>query len=577
MRELSEQAKVAQAIRTAIKADGYVCKATSSSASMMTAVDVTLPDMHPDTVAAYTVQFEPHEYGTFDGMTDCQGSKNRDFKGPQVKYLSIGASHSAELQDPVWEAIRTEAHGTDDDGRAIPENYAEAYNYRIGNEFAGSILLRKLHAGSDSPDYLGDEFWEQYGQQPRAKPERTAAPRNTSGTAEIQKHYHEKRQRNIYLVVPPVRVDRSEYIRLRDEAKLLGGWYSRAWQGTPAGYAFATEEAAEQFRTEQYEGVEVAPSAPTPKPGQGAKFRALADTMQLKIEAAFSDRLENTPKRMAQGARARLEGRRLERTQCVLRALAELHDKGAVPEELAGIRNKANVYDCMGAKLTNVPNGFHSYHTDSNEPRDEDPTTLALWALLSPPDPEAVKAEQIAQKVRDLKFSNIPGYFPTPNVVIEVMLSLAEVEAHHRVLEPSLGHGAIADHVQPLCAEVEGFEINPSLAEICELKGYLLKQADFMQCDTGRPDTLYDRVLMNPPFENLQDCAHVMRALSWLNPGGRLVAVMSPAWQYRTDKKAEAFRRWAEAVGAEWHPLPEGSFRASGTSVSTGVLVVGCE
>ncbi len=65
-----------------------------------------------------------------------------------------------------------------------------------------------------------------------------------------------------------------------------------------------------------------------------------------------------------------------------------------------------------------------------------------------------------------------------------------------------------------------------------------------------------------------------MRAYEhWLAPGGRLVAVMSQAFTYHQQRKAEAFRELVEQVGT-WEHLPAGSFKESGTGVAAVIVVL---
>jgi hypothetical protein len=45
--------------------------------------------------------------------------------------------------------------------------------------------------------------------------------------------------------------------------------------------------------------------------------------------------------------------------------------------------------------------------------------------------------------------------------------------------------------------------------------------------------------VMNPPFANFQDIAHVRAAFNLLEPGGRSVAVMGEGVFFRQDRKAE--------------------------------------
>lgn len=83
-----------------------------------------------------------------------------------------------------------------------------------------------------------------------------------------------------------------------------------------------------------------------------------------------------------------------------------------------------------------------------------------------------------------------------------------------------------------------------------------------------------DRVVMNPPFSAGQDMAHVTRAFELLNPGGRLVSIMSPHWTFAADKRSIAFRAWQSGLGGDWTALPQGAFSGSGTGVSSGILVL---
>lgn len=83
---------------------------------------------------------------------------------------------------------------------------------------------------------------------------------------------------------------------------------------------------------------------------------------------------------------------------------------------------------------------------------------------------------------------------------------------------------------------------------------------------------LFDVVLMNPPFSKAQDIAHVRHAFDHLKDGGQLVAITSPGWTFRTDKKHAEFSAWTRKVGATKYELPAGTFKASGTNVSTVVI-----
>jgi 16S rRNA G1207 methylase RsmC len=157
---------------------------------------------------------------------------------------------------------------------------------------------------------------------------------------------------------------------------------------------------------------------------------------------------------------------------------------------------------------------------------------------------------------------------PTPRPVINRMLELVQLKGTERVLEPSCGKGDILDAIteQFPDADVTGIEINRSLQEILEAKGYQIAYEDFLE-HQGQ----YDCVVMNPPFEDGQEINHVRHAFSLLAPGGRLVSVMSEGPFFRSDSKSIAFRAWLDEVGAETESLPQNAFRGSDAFRETGV------
>src|SRR5690606_23999821 len=89
----------------------------------------------------------------------------------------------------------------------------------------------------------------------------------------------------------------------------------------------------------------------------------------------------------------------------------------------------------------------------------------------------------------------------------------------------------------------------------------------------------YDLVAMNPPFsvegDKLAYVTHILHALERLAPGGVLVAITPPSWQYRSDRRSRAFQEIVEACGGAWEALPAGAFAGSGTGVQTGILRIG--
>ncbi len=98
-------------------------------------------------------------------------------------------------------------------------------------------------------------------------------------------------------------------------------------------------------------------------------------------------------------------------------------------------------------------------------------------------------------------------------------------------------------------------------------------QADFL---AYQPESLYNRIVMNPPFENLADVDHVRHAYELLADGGILVAIMSASPFQRNDYKAQEFRVWLKRMNGETEELPDGSFLESdrSTGVATRLVVI---
>lgn len=403
----------------------------------------------------------------------------------------------------------------------------------------------------------------------------TAAP-VAAIAANIERHTHDKKGFEMFIVTMGDRVEREEYNRLLALAKESRGWWSRKWGRTPSGFAFKSEEAAIAFaahlggETVAEVGAQTQPIA-EPNSGTADKLRALADGLQGEIDSKLGERLANTPKRQRDAQNARIDGYRLQRTQTALRALADRHEAGTVPAELRGVTTKKAVFDLARSEVT-YSGGYYDGGRDTDKPALSTPAALALWSLLEPKSAAQRAADDLRGKIQALQFANIPGYFPTPAAIVSDMIEAARLPARCSILEPEAGSGAILDAVCDLPNECELviFERHGGLCEILKLKGYTIAGRDFMESEPFK----VDRVLMNPPFENGQDIAHVRRAFDHLAPGGRLVAIMSPGPFYRQDAKATAFRQWFEDLGGERIDIAAGAFKESGTGVASVMVII---
>lgn len=166
--------------------------------------------------------------------------------------------------------------------------------------------------------------------------------------------------------------------------------------------------------------------------------------------------------------------------------------------------------------------------------------------------------------------------FFTPASIASLVAETAQIEPGHSVLEPSAGNGALAEAARLYSGpcSVTCIEIDPVLADGLAFKGFSTITGDFLGI-TPPLDiaSRFDRIVMNPPFTGGQDIAHVMHALEFVKPGGRLVAIMAAGIHTNSSKAHRAFRELIE-MGGTIRDLPEAAFRESGTDVRTVMVVL---
>lgn len=174
--------------------------------------------------------------------------------------------------------------------------------------------------------------------------------------------------------------------------------------------------------------------------------------------------------------------------------------------------------------------------------------------------------------------------FYTPAPLADRVAAAAKLKHGVRVLEPSVGTGALvlaAARVAALRFDV--VDIDEAMPERmgairakiedsgCE--HLTVRLGDFL---TFGVEAVFDAVLMNPPFQGGQDMAHVTHAWSFLKPGGVLVAIMGAGpsgFRDASTKAAVAFRALvASAKSSEVTEIPRGTFED--TDVATVMLVL---
>lgn len=154
--------------------------------------------------------------------------------------------------------------------------------------------------------------------------------------------------------------------------------------------------------------------------------------------------------------------------------------------------------------------------------------------------------------------------FYTPDEVAAEVVLLADVSGR-TVLEPSAGDGSLVKQCLFYGAEsVHCVELEPSckdsLLRLSKPKQRVTVDiGDFMEFQSS---IRYARVVMNPPFTKGQYHKHIRKALSFLNPGGYLFAIVPDnGCKYIEEMGAETLRRFTNK-----------EFKESGTDVSTRLI-----
>jgi len=177
-----------------------------------------------------------------------------------------------------------------------------------------------------------------------------------------------------------------------------------------------------------------------------------------------------------------------------------------------------------------------------------------------------------------------PQLFPTPAPLAARMVAAADIQSGMRVLEPSAGTGSLLEAIVNVAgaadavgkaASVVAVEINATLANALRVRRHLAELvicSDFLSIKAGEVYARievgrFDRVVMNPPFERGADIEHIRHALTFLAPGGRLVALCADG-----PGRGEAFEPLIAERGGRYMPLGEVGFE--GTKVRVAMVVI---
>lgn len=179
------------------------------------------------------------------------------------------------------------------------------------------------------------------------------------------------------------------------------------------------------------------------------------------------------------------------------------------------------------------------------------------------PKNEKLEEAKAIAKSGPIEVVAVEQLFPTPIDLANKMADFAEIEPGMAILEPSAGTGVLIDAALAHGGEVTAVEWNVRLASRLKAKYANVHTADFLELngELGK----FDRVLMNPPFQNGADIKHIKHAIEKLKPGGVLVAICA---------NGPRQQRELQPIAEHWEDLPAGTFKNAGTGVNTAMLVI---
>lgn len=420
---------------------------------------------------------------------------------------------------------------------------------------------------------------------------------------QIERRYHKRRAAWVYAVTFAEPLSGSKFKTQETRAKRCGGWYSREYRPEfqRGAFLFLSMRDADRFANDYRPAVprtvrESVPAAvPQPSPAgflddrepvrpsaretllhaMAQKLETLADGMQATIDHKTRPMTQNwTRKRGAEYASRMHDGENLQRCQQALRVLAKHWQAGTIPDGLRHLSAKSHVMPLVSEYRERENGrpfvGDERYHNNTDAAKqlrdliaqDRNPGTAAEREALA-------KRKAIETAENRLRHCDSPGFFPTKPAFADKVIEAAELPQSPPddffILEPSAGIGSLCDaivrHSGALAEVIDTVEVYNSAAEVVELKGFgPTVCTDFLTIDPDQWGRSYDCIVMNPPFEQLQDIEHLQHAFRFLKPGGRLVAIMSDGSFYSTTRnKVRDFGDWLESLGAWFVPADDGN------------------
>lgn len=208
----------------------------------------------------------------------------------------------------------------------------------------------------------------------------------------------------------------------------------------------------------------------------------------------------------------------------------------------------------LGLSIKMFKNGNAHVHFDKRALQVVNDGLAEFYGDVLPDAHDKGEKPQSTAVAKDLQF------YRTPKPVVDRVIESVYLPNGAVVLEPSCGDGAILDGLRKAGYKCSGIEYHAGRALVARAKGHSVLVANFL--DTA-PDPVYDAVIMNPPFYGKHYLKHIEHAMKFIKPGGVLVSILPASAWYEH-----------KLIKGQWHDLPIGSFRESGTNVNTGFVII---
>ena len=193
------------------------------------------------------------------------------------------------------------------------------------------------------------------------------------------------------------------------------------------------------------------------------------------------------------------------------------------------------------------------------------------------PNPHSQPFEAMRETLRaGIHVVCAPQLFPTSPDKAAYMVELLDPKPGDDILEPEAGTGALIKPLANSLCRITAVEMNLALADQLRAQWEIPRNgsefqppplkvlcADFLECNGNLGK--FDRIIMNPPFADAADIKHIKHAITFLKPGGRLVALCANGHRQREQ---------LEPLSDYWEDLPPGSFSDQGTNVNVALLII---